>query len=282
MALSDISNGIWMCYRHGKLIDTDENTYSVSMLQTWRKLAEVRASVSQSLGRDVDLTPQDLTEVPLPTFSVSLGVLGTENATIGDAISNSCLESLWGRDLAHAVRDAAIELSRNALTHGAANNVEFKIEASFVEIVDDGVSFSAETLLAQPIESGGVSSIARLKMFFKSKVIFVSSRTDSKNSNRISLLRTPEDIERVSPCTVRLAPREMSGRELRVESLESCTTIYLLLPLYLAYSDIRFLPRYVANILPKNKHYVIVGNDLSDGVIEACRNALPNIDIINF
>jgi hypothetical protein len=24
--LTDISNGIWMCYRHGKLIDTDEAT----------------------------------------------------------------------------------------------------------------------------------------------------------------------------------------------------------------------------------------------------------------
>ena len=31
--ITDISNGVWMCYTHGKLIDTDEHSYAIEMLK---------------------------------------------------------------------------------------------------------------------------------------------------------------------------------------------------------------------------------------------------------
>jgi hypothetical protein len=40
---SSISNGIWMCYTHGKLIDTDETRYTIEMLRCWKQIAERRA-----------------------------------------------------------------------------------------------------------------------------------------------------------------------------------------------------------------------------------------------
>lgn len=40
-----ISNGIWMCYTHGKLIDNDENRFSISMLMDWKKIAEEVATI---------------------------------------------------------------------------------------------------------------------------------------------------------------------------------------------------------------------------------------------
>lgn len=40
-----INNGIWMCQTHSKLIDTDENTYSVELLHKWKEDAEREASV---------------------------------------------------------------------------------------------------------------------------------------------------------------------------------------------------------------------------------------------
>ncbi len=42
--LSDIDNGIWMCYRHGKQIDADEVRFTTPVLKTWRELAELRAN----------------------------------------------------------------------------------------------------------------------------------------------------------------------------------------------------------------------------------------------
>ena len=77
--LEDASNGIWMCYSHGKLIDTDENTYTAAMLLTWKHIAELRAKLSQELGRDVVLTPRDLAQVPLPAETLQFLSLGEEN-----------------------------------------------------------------------------------------------------------------------------------------------------------------------------------------------------------
>jgi hypothetical protein len=42
--LQSAENGIWMCYRHGKLIDTDETTYSADILLTGVSLIFVQIS----------------------------------------------------------------------------------------------------------------------------------------------------------------------------------------------------------------------------------------------
>src|SRR4051812_46714820 len=36
-------NGIWMCYTHGRLVDTDETRFSIEMLRQWRAIAELKA-----------------------------------------------------------------------------------------------------------------------------------------------------------------------------------------------------------------------------------------------
>ena len=48
---SDISNCIWMCQTHSKIIDTDVNTYTVERLRTWKKEAE-EASVRALANRN--------------------------------------------------------------------------------------------------------------------------------------------------------------------------------------------------------------------------------------
>jgi len=42
---SDMSNGIWLCQLHAKLIDDDELTYSVSVLRDWKETAEHMAAL---------------------------------------------------------------------------------------------------------------------------------------------------------------------------------------------------------------------------------------------
>lgn len=45
-----IENGVWMCYTHGKLIDTDERRFTIPMLKKWREFAEFRAKFRQQFG----------------------------------------------------------------------------------------------------------------------------------------------------------------------------------------------------------------------------------------
>lgn len=40
---SDITNGIWLCQSCSKLIDTDEQKYTVELLNTWKQLAEKKS-----------------------------------------------------------------------------------------------------------------------------------------------------------------------------------------------------------------------------------------------
>jgi len=37
---ASISNGIWLCQNHAKLIDNDESAYSVGLLKEWKETAE--------------------------------------------------------------------------------------------------------------------------------------------------------------------------------------------------------------------------------------------------
>lgn len=42
---SDISNGIWLCQTHAKLIDDDESAFPVVRLQEWKNIAEHMAAL---------------------------------------------------------------------------------------------------------------------------------------------------------------------------------------------------------------------------------------------
>ena len=40
---SDISNGIWLCQSCSKLIDTDEDKYTIELLRSWKEIAEKKS-----------------------------------------------------------------------------------------------------------------------------------------------------------------------------------------------------------------------------------------------
>lgn len=124
--ISSIENGVWCCNLHAELIDNDEVTYSVDLLKSWRCLAETKAKIKQAYG-DINLTAHPgLLDIGLTPESVSISQVGDENKTIGQAIKFSCIEDIWGRQLARALRDFLIEHSRNSLTHGQASKVSIK------------------------------------------------------------------------------------------------------------------------------------------------------------
>lgn len=280
--LADISNGIWMCYKHGKLIDTDEVTYTIPMLQIWRRMAELRAKLSHEMGRAVELDVQKLHDFYLPEDQISLTALGTENTVIGDALQNACVSEIWGKDVGHAVRDVAIELVRNALMHGKASSVTLEIEPTYIAVVDDGEMFDSRNLLQNDRFSGGALALNRLSDKFKSHVFYGWSRNGTLNRNQIALLRAPEDLEKVTPCTVKVTLQDFYAGNISVTTLEGCDAIYILMPPYSAQSIALRLPTMIVDKLPDGKNYILVGEDLSDGVIETFMTMMPHGQVINF
>lgn len=47
---TSISNGIWLCRNCHKLVDSDEQRYSVTLLRSWKEAAEEEARIMQSSG----------------------------------------------------------------------------------------------------------------------------------------------------------------------------------------------------------------------------------------
>jgi hypothetical protein len=95
--LTAIDNGIWMCYRHGKLIDADEFTYTPQLLREWRRLAERSAELRHALGRE--LTTDDLATEALATQTVALTSQDLARE-VADVVRNSGMESIWGSNSA--------------------------------------------------------------------------------------------------------------------------------------------------------------------------------------
>ena len=279
--LEDVSNGVWMCYRHGKLVDTDEDTFSVPMLETWKRISELRAKLSQESGRDVVLTPRHLSEIPLPAESLGLVSLGAENTIIGDALSRSCAELIWGQQLARAARDVLIELTRNALTHGKARTVTLNIEVNHIELIDDGAPFNSESLRA--VNAGGGSlSLRALGEDHAATVVFRSSRASGLNTNRLTIVRNPGDVLLATPCSISIQHDSLQTLSEQIVALENCDTVYAILPKYTSLSDAFLIPAAIAHATPSGKKLVFVGERLSERVVQVLRGLSPGIEILNF
>ena len=112
-----ISNGIWLCYLHGKLIDTDEDRFTVSQLKKMKEVAEIRAQ------RELESTNQDT----FGYFKLDLGksktcIMNIDDVSvrIGDAITDSSMADILGHEILLAARDVCIEVALNSFRHGGA------------------------------------------------------------------------------------------------------------------------------------------------------------------
>jgi hypothetical protein len=281
--LSDITNGIWMCYRHGKLIDADEETFTIDMLKTWREIAELKAKLRHELGRDIVLDPAKMSAFRLPADEVSIPGLGGENRAIGDALKFSCLSEIRGKDVADAVRDSCIEIVRNAFAWGKATRAKIVISASAVSIEDNGDRFNS-SILRRTSSAGGGTSLKILANQFRSTVVFSCRRNGDINHNTFTFIRKAADFSQFSPCTVELTFEEVHEGRTAARIVDGCEVTYLVLPAYFALSDVLKLPQLIAGVFPSQpgKEIVMITTDLSAGAINLIRQYVPHIEIINF
>lgn len=280
--LSDISNGIWMCFRHGKIIDADEDTFTIPMLKTWREIAELKAKLRHELGREFTVDAERLEGFRLPDDEIPIPHLGQENRVIGDALRYSCLADIWGRGVADAVRDSCIEIVRNSFTHGGASTAKLMISASNVTIEDDGDPFNSTQLRQLPVGGGG-ASLKIIADQFRSTVIFSCKRVGSSNQNTFTFVRKAEDLSQFSPCTVSLTFEELHAGRTMAQVVEGCDVTYIVLPPYFALSDALMLPNMIKSAFPNipDRQVVLVTTRLSEGVIRLIGERIPYVEILN-
>jgi hypothetical protein len=273
-----ISNGIWMCYTHGKLIDTDESRFTIEKLHTWKKLAELRARLIQEHGDTTNFLPSDINEIALPIHSITLNGLGAESNEIGQAIDDSCISQIWGEDIADSIRDIAIEICLNSFTHGKASYFELQIEPTKVCLVDDGDEFDILNLLEAKDRSGGKLALNNLIGGDK-KIIAITDRSDGINKYVFSRIENEDQILELTPCAIKFNNISIKNREIPLEAYKDCKKIYIIFNKYTSYSDLRFLKILLDQLNIDEKDCIIFIN-ASSGVIKELANQYPRSSIL--
>jgi hypothetical protein len=278
---SAIENGIWMCYFHGKLIDTDETRFTIDMLKNWRKIAERRAQLAQELDRQLPISADLLVGIPLVKAVVDIQGIGEETARIGEALDDSCVPILWGEQVGHAVRDVVIELARNAFIHGNASTFTLNIEPDYVRLTDDGHDFDPWNLVEEStLMSGGRTAIRQMVHEFGNRLILATERVGKLNETTIAFPRSRQDVSNVTPCAVTIEREEAMNGYRRIEFVRTCRVFYVILPRYFSPSEGYELSKMLRNEMPKGTKLIWVVEDLSLWVKELLRKSIPGSEIL--
>jgi hypothetical protein len=274
--LRSIENGVWMCGTHGTLVDTDELTYTTPILKGWRRLAEARAARDIAVVQRGDGVPELWSHEALVEVSTRVGPTGELNEQIGTCLRDSGIELLWGKEISRPVRDALIEIAKNAIEHGAATSVELAVEPRLIRLRDNGSPFSSLGLAAGGGTSGGSSALSTLRRLCGARLILAERRDGGVNELALTVPRSQMDVLNATPCSVQITGKDQH-RRLSLTAFESCHTVYILLHRFISPSDVGIWVGIVAPVA-EAKHVVFVGDGLSDLVREWFQKAFPKAE----
>ncbi|WP_151717988.1 hypothetical protein [Gemmobacter serpentinus] len=218
--LKKIENGIWMCYSHGKLIDSDECTYTPETLLDWRRIAERKASLQQAYNSD-DAKAKLRTE-SLAKLSCSINFLEIASAVRKFTIE-SCLQMLWGEEASLELRNFVIEIARNSLSHGGATNFEIFSSGYSVQLRSDGLNFSLSDLAEHKNGRGSQRALSELRQRHSNLAV---SHQRRKNHNEVVItLAHSSGISLMgNPCSVSFT-ESVRGKEeaiIKIDELNTC------------------------------------------------------------
>jgi len=276
---SHSDNGIWMCYKHGKIVDNDETRYTTGILLHWKKLAHEVFQYMHEQGVEYSEALRFKQNSPIAKNNFSIESLGEENGIIGDALIDSCIHISWGNNLMDSLRDFLIEITRNAFIHGKANIVEFDFEGNRLIIRDNGNDYNINRLLNEDMGHGGKLSFEYLNKKYGKNLIVTSISENNKNKTTISLLKRPEEIFDLTSCAIEISRQEFKFGVKAYKIDDACNELFVVLPKYLTLSDV---PRTCENALDNEKRPVIfVGKRLSELSIHLIKEKYPDSKIIN-
>lgn len=279
--LSDISNGIWMCYTHGKLIDTDEDRYTPKMLKEWKETNESIATLRQSMSisyeeacKKINFTDSINTEVILP-FGSDL------NMYVGDALEHSYLSVIWGDEKTGIFRDFIIEHVLNAQSHGKATEVKLNITQNVIEIIDNGIPFNVRDLLNKP-NKGGAGILQHIMDNYGTDVFLSSYFLNDVNILKLALPNKVEEVTSGNGCCVSLSMDSiLSGENSTYSIHEYCNEVFVVLPTYFGPSNCySLLELNTASLGDEKRQIVFVANKISDYVINKLLSMFKNCQIL--
>jgi hypothetical protein len=285
---ASIDNGVWMCYTHGKEVDTDEKRFSIPMLKKWRELAEFRAQWVLDYGIEKPL-PQYVVRgrIGFADEEIKITALGAENELVGKTFLDCCVETMWPVDIARTVRDTVIELVRNSLTHGAAKECKVAISKHAIYVRDDGLDFSCLDLEAHKSGRGGAAAIRYLLAHFSNQVIVGAKRIGGSNETMFAPAGGHKGVMLTTPCAVQLDRNDwevikegdLPARLIDI-SLNQCRLLYIVLPDFLTPSDAYKLREKISVDAVKDKKIVFVASGASELVSNQLQKLFPGCRIL--
>lgn len=272
------NNGIWMCYKHGKIIDNDESRFTTEILEHWKELSKNIAILMHDKGIDYSKALQ-MTPNSLVNNEIAISELIGENQIIGDALIDSCIPITWGNKLNNSLRDFLIEHTRNSIIHGNGDRVELKINYNRITLIDNGNEFNPLTLLKNENGRGGRIAYSHLLETYSEEIILTTRRDGGKNITIISKLHEPEEILDITPCAIKITLPEFKWGVEEYEIHESCNDLFVVLPKYFTLSDLPILHK-KDKLLEETRPITFIGENLSEMVILGIKKKYPESKII--
>jgi hypothetical protein len=285
---SSIDNGVWMCYTHGKLVDTDETRFSMPMLTKWRQIAELRAQWVSEYGLDRPL-PQYVIRGRLGFAEehIRFRELGNENELVGTAFVDCCIETELPEDVSRTVRDLVVELIRNALTHGRAKECSVDITKEAIYVSDDGVEFSCLDLNAHPNGRGGAGTLKYLLSKYDQEIVLGAKREKDRNETMLAPAGGLKGVLLTKPCCVFLDRKDWQVIKAGAlpaafadASLSPCRIVYIRLPKFSTLSDAHTLQAKISPDILKGKQIVFVAEGASQNVRANLEALFPNCRVL--
>lgn len=271
-----ISNGIWMCYTHGKLIDADEKRFTIKILKEWKNIAERIAMIMLDTGCDYAEALKYFHFKDLIRLKISLNTRGDENSLIANALNDCGLPISWGANETHAARDFVIEYVRNAYIHGHATEVTLEAIENKLIISDNGNEFNPKKLLKNEDGSGGTRSLRELIENFNDRIIFFTTRENNSNRTTIGLIKGKDDILAFTPCSIKVDVNMGKLEPFEINVSDGCNEIFIVLSDFLVFSDLGILDAKFSNLKKETRPVTIVFDQISGFVKNLIREKFPH------
>ena len=213
---------------------------------------------------------------------MNVEISGTDiNKAVGKAFFESCIGDIWGEDISSSIREFAIEIARNAFTHGMASKFIIAFEPHKITLRDDGKPFSLSQLTNNSQQRGGGAAASQIQTRFKDQILISYIRHSDENTMILALIRAAQDIRDITPCTVQF---NMGSITYLYEDLmqfcethQECGVVYLVPEYALSYSDGGILARRFQNGTRFGQRVVLVCTDISTGLEEYIKGIAPDL-----
>ncbi len=278
--LTSIENGIWMCYKHGKIIDGDESRYKPDTLKSWRAIAELRAKLAHETGVAPSALHQLNTRIKLSPDSLSVAESGSVKLTVFDFFEAINANAIWGRAVSTEMRAFTVEFIANAYKHGGATYCKLASDKNSITIVSDGRPYSPETLFCTKNKRGGARSLEDLRSLHPNCLI--SYDTSIFNTLKMTVASHNAHIHEFTTCFVDVEPSGSSDELLRTLGLfQHCGSIFLTSNSGFVHSQIYYYVDFAKAALAQGKRVVMVVGDTSAGALRYFKEIVPGIELLN-